>query len=264
MKEAILDKVAIVTGSARGIGKGIVELFLEQGAKVVVNDIDAEVCEATTNELLAKYPERVLACVADVTKKDQVDKMVSDCVEKFGTVDILVNNAGLTRDALVAKMSDKAFDLIVDINLYGTLLCTQAVLPIFQKEEKTKEFKKIVNFASSTGVSGNVGQFNYGIAKGGNIGMTKSIARELSSDRVCVNIIAPASVETRMTAVKKAGGELGIPQSIRDMAVQSVPFGYGKRMGMPLDLARVVLFFSCELSDWCTGQMLLVDGAQFL
>ena len=259
------DKVAIVTGSGRGIGKAIADMFLQEGAKVSINDIDEGVCKATADELNEKYKGEVaLACVADVTNKEQVEKMIKDTVDKFGTINILINCAGLTRDALVQKMSDREMKLIVDVNLKGTFVCTRAILPYFLKEERNDEFKKIVHFASTTGVSGNLGQANYSMAKGGVIGFTKSCARENSLYRVCVNCIAPGFTETRMTQVKKPGMKLGMPKGMRDAAISAIPFARNNRGGLPRDVARLALFFSCELSDWITGQLLISDGGQYI
>ncbi len=257
----LLDgKVAIITGSGRGIGQGIAMRFVKEGAKVVINDIDAAPCNETV-EMIKKAGGQAIGCVADVTKADQVKKMVDDCVKAFGGVDILVNNAGLTRDAMIHNMDDKLLRLIININLKGTHMCTQAVLPYLRDDKKKEQFKKIVNFASTTGVSGNVGQANYAIAKGGIIAYSKSCAREFSLDRINVNTVAPGFTETRMTAVKKAGDALGIPEGIRNVAIAAIPFG---RAGQPEDIANVVLFFCSPLGDWVTGQLLTVDGGSFL
>ncbi|MBN2155976.1 MAG: 3-oxoacyl-ACP reductase FabG [Candidatus Lokiarchaeota archaeon] len=260
MENLLKGKIAIITGSGRGIGKAIAELFVEQGAKVTVNDIDTDVCNQTAAEINEKYPNCAISCVADVTNKEQVQKMVDDTIAKFGDIDILVNNAGLTRDALIHKMDDKLMRLIIDINLKGTILCTQAVLPNMLKEERDYQFKKIVNFASTTGVSGNIGQTNYAVAKGGVIGFTKACAREYSLNRICVNSVAPSFIETRMTQEKKPGDKLGIPKAMRDLIINGIPFARDGRGGLPLDVAKLCLFFSSTLSDWITGQLLTCDG----
>jgi len=259
----LLDgKVAIITGSGRGIGKRIAEVFVREGAKVTVNDIDKVPCEETKNELGAN----AIACVCDVTKEDQVKKMVDDTIAAFGKIDILVNCAGLTRDALIHKMSDKMMDLIIDINLKGTHLCSKAVLEKWLSEggKDKYEFKKIVNFASTTGVSGNLGQANYGIAKGAIIGYTKSLARECSLERINVNVVAPGFIETRMTQEKKPGDPMGIPKAVRDVAIGAIPFSRDGQGGQPDHVADVVLFLSSKLSDWVTGQLLTIDGGAFI
>jgi len=264
MVDMLKNKVAIITGSGRGIGQAIAELFVEEGAKVTVNDIDTDVCKQTAAELNAKFPGRAIACVADVTKKDHVQKMVDDTIAKFKDIDILINCAGLTRDALIHKMDDKLLRMIIDINLKGTILCTQAVLPNMLNDERDRQFKKIVNFASTTGVSGNVGQANYAIAKAGIIAFTKATAREYALNRINVNCVAPGFTETRMTQEKKPGDALGIPKAIRDIAIGAIPFSRDGRGGLPLDVAKICLFFSSNLSDWITGQLLVCDGAAFI
>ena len=264
MVDMLKGKVAIITGSGRGIGKSVAQLYVEEGAKVAVNDIDADVCNQTAAEINEKYPGTAIACVADVTNKEQVQKMVEDTIAKFGDIDILINCAGLTRDALVHKMDDKLLRLIIDINLKGTFLCTQAVLPNMLKDERDRQFKKIVNFASTTGVSGNVGQANYAMAKGGIIAFTKSTAREYSLNRICINAIAPGFTETRMTQEKKPGETMGIPKAIRGIAIGAIPFSRDGRGGLAIDVAKLCLFFSSTLSDWITGQLLLCDGGAFI
>lgn len=257
----LLDgKVAIITGSGRGIGKGIALKFVSEGAKVVINDIDEKPCNETVEEIKGTGGEAI-GVVADVTNEEQVNNMVKKCVDAFGTVDILVNNAGITRDAMIHKMDDKLLRFIIDVNLKGTHLCTKAVIPYMTDESKAEQFKKIVNFASTTGVSGNVGQTNYAIAKGGIIAYSKSVAREFALDRVCVNTVAPGFIATRLTAAKSKGDKLGIPEAIRNVAIAAIPFG---RAGQPEDVAKVVLFFASPLSDWISGQLLTIDGAAFI
>ncbi len=259
----ILDgKVAIITGSGRGIGKEVARKFIEEGAKVSINDIDPKPCKATAEEL----GENALACVADVTNEEQVEKMVEDTIGKFGKIDILVNCAGLTKDALIHKMSDFEMNLILDVNLKGTHVCTKAVVDRWLAEggKDPNEFKKIVNFASTTGVSGNLGQANYAIAKAGNIAYTKSIARELSLDRVCCNVVAPGFIDTRMTQVKEPGSDMGIPAAVRKIAIGAIPFSREGKGGQTHHVADVLLFLSSHMSDWVTGQLLTIDGGAFI
>jgi NAD(P)-dependent dehydrogenase (short-subunit alcohol dehydrogenase family) len=263
MKEALIGKVAIITGSGRGIGKGVAKYFVEQGCKVAINDIDPVPCKETVEEIIAMGGEAI-ACPADVTNREQVDKMVADTIAAFGKIDILVNNAGTSRDALIHKMDDKLMRFIIDVNLKGTHTCTQAVLAEFTRDDRKDEFKKIVNFSSSTGVSGNLGQANYAIAKGAIIGYTKSVARELALSRVCVNAIAPGFIETRMTALKEPGMKLGLPQAIRDLSIAGIPFSRDGKAGFPRDVAKLATFFSCELSDWITGQLMICDGGMII
>lgn len=252
-------KVAIITGSGRGIGKSIAELFAQEGAAITVNDIDADVCAATAEEL-TNNGFKAIACQADVTNDEQVKKMVDDTVEAFGTVDILVNNAGITKDAMIHKMDDKLFDFILNVNLLGTMLCSKYVIPIM----KEKQYGKIVNTSSTTGLVGNVGQTNYAAAKGGVVGFTKGLARELGLSKICVNAYGPGFIETRLTAVKAEGGDrsaLGMPKGIHDTAIAAIPFG---RAGQPEDVAKAALFFSSPLSDFITGEVISVSGGQLV
>jgi NAD(P)-dependent dehydrogenase (short-subunit alcohol dehydrogenase family) len=253
------DKVAIITGSGRGIGKAIAELFAKEGAAVTVSDIDGDVCQETAQELIdAGY--KAIGCKADVTNLEEVQQMVDDTVAAFGTVDILINNAGITKDAMIHKMDDKLWNFIVDINLFGTINCSKAVIPIMI----AKKSGHIVNTASTTGLSGNVGQANYAAAKGGVIGFTKALARELSLSRINVNCYCPGFIETRLTAVKQEGGDrsaLGIPKGIRDTAIASIPFG---RPGEPEDVAKAALFFASSLSDFVTGECICICGGQII
>jgi 3-oxoacyl-[acyl-carrier protein] reductase len=261
--QLLKGKVAIITGSGRGIGASIAETFVKQGCKVMINDIDQGPCDETVAKIKAMGGSAV-SCVADVTKEDQVNKMVQETIKAFGNIDILVNCAGTSRDALIHKMDDKLLRFIIDVNLKGTILCTKAVIPNFCQESRKDQFKKIVNFASVTGVTGNVGQSNYAIAKGAIISYGKACARELSLDRICVNTVAPGFIETRMTAEKKPGDVLGIPKAIRDLAIQGIPFSRNNRGGLPEHVANIILFFSSELSDWITGQTLTIDGGSVI
>ncbi len=252
-------KVAIITGSSRGIGKGTAILFAEQGAKVVINGRDPTACEETANEIIAMGGEAI-ACPASVTKKNEIDGMIQKTIDTWGKIDILVNNAGTSRDALIHKMDDANFNFIIDINLKGTHMVTQAVLPHFLKEERKDDFKKIINLASTTGVSGNFGQSNYACAKSGIIAYSKAIAREYALNRINVNVVAPGFIETRMTAAKQKGDTLGMPAAIRDLAISSIPFARNGEGGQPRHAANSILFFSSEMSDWVSGQVVTVDG----
>ena len=262
----LLDgKVVIITGSGRGIGKGVAQRFIEEGAKVTVNDIDADVCNATAAELGA---DNAVAAVADVTNVEQVQAMFDKTVEKFGKVDVLINCAGTSRDAMIHKMGDDLLRFIIDVNLKGTHVCTQTALKLWADKDPD-EFKKIVNFASTTGVTGNVGQANYAIAKGGIITYTKSIAREYADDRITCNTVAPGFIETRMTAPKGPGDKLGMPEAIRNAAISGIPFARKDadgipRGGLPLHVANVLLFYSSELGDWITGQLTTIDGGMMI
>ncbi|UYP45027.1 L-rhamnose 1-dehydrogenase (NADP(+)) [Candidatus Lokiarchaeum ossiferum] len=262
-KNLLDGKVAIITGSSRGIGKGTAIVFAQQGAKVVINGRDVKACEETAQEIRDMGGEAI-ACPASITNKEEVDNLVQKTIDTYGKIDILVNNAGTSRDALIHKMDDKLFNFIVDLNLKGTHMMTQAVLPHFRQANRNNEFKKIVNVASITGVTGNFGQSNYAIAKSGVIAYSKAIARELAMDRINVNVVAPGFCETRMTALKKEGDELGMPGPLRNIAISATPFAREGKAGQPEHTGNTILFFSSELSDWLSGQVVTVDGGMYI
>ena len=263
MQGLLLGKIAIITGSSRGIGKGCAQVFIEQGAKIVINGRDEGVCRETYQDITKNGGDAII-CPADITNKEEVNKMISDTIDAFGHIDIVVNNAGTSRDALIHKMSDSLFRFILDLNLKGTHNVTQAILPEFKKENRKDEFKKIINFSSVAGISGNLGQTNYAMAKSGIIAYSKACARELSLDRINVNVIAPGFIETRMTAAKKPGDKLGMPQAVRELAISSIPFSRGGQGGLPHHVGNVALFLASNLSDWLTGQTFTVDGGSYI
>jgi len=263
MQGLLLDRVAIITGSSRGIGKGCAQVFLDQGAKIVINGRDEGVCRETYQDITKKGGDAII-CPADITNKDEVNKMISDTIDAFGHIDIVVNNAGTSRDCLIHKMSDSIFRFIMDLNLKGTHNVTQAILPEFKKENRKDEFKKIINFSSVAGISGNLGQTNYAMAKSGIIAYSKACARELCLERINVNVIAPGFIETRMTKAKKPGDKLGMPKAVRDLAISSIPFSRGGRGGLPHHVGNVALFLASNLSDWLTGQTFTVDGGSYI
>lgn len=263
MQGLLVGRVALITGSSRGIGKGCAQVFLDQGAKIVINGRDEGVCRETYQDITKNGGDAII-CPADITKKDEVDKMIANIIDAFGHIDIVVNNAGTSRDALIHKMSDSLFRFILDINLKGTHNVTKAILPEFKKENRKDEFKKIINFSSVAGISGNLGQTNYAMAKSGIIAYSKACARELSLNRINVNVIAPGFIETRMTKAKKPGDKLGMPQAVRDLAISSIPFSRGGRGGLPHHVGNVALFLASNLSDWLTGQTFTVDGGSYI
>ena len=263
MQGLLFGRVALITGSSRGIGKGCAQVFLDQGAKIVINGRDEGVCRETYQDITKNGGDAII-CPADITKKDEVNKMISDTIDAFGHIDIVVNNAGTSRDALIHKMSDSLFRFIMDINLKGTHNVTQAILPEFKKENRKDEFKKIINFSSVAGISGNLGQTNYAMAKSGIIAYSKACARELSLNRINVNVIAPGFIETRMTAAKGPGDKLGMPQAVRNLAISAIPFSRGGKGGMPHHVGNVALFLASNLSDWLTGQTFTVDGGSYI
>ncbi|MDQ7821392.1 MAG: 3-oxoacyl-[acyl-carrier-protein] reductase [Candidatus Eremiobacteraeota bacterium] len=242
------DKVAIITGSASGIGKSAALVFAREGAKVVVCDVNEENIEKTVADIKALGAE-AMGIVIDVSKAPQVEKMVQKVHEHFGRIDILVNNAGITRDALLIKLSEENWDKVIEVNLKGVFLCTQAVA----KKMVTQGKGKIINTSSVVGVYGNIGQTNYAAAKAGIIGMTKTWAKELGRKNVCVNAVTPGFIQTEMTA--------GLPEKVLTMMKDKTPLG---RLGVPEDVANLYLFLASDESDYVNGQVIGVDGGMVI
>src|SRR3954470_7898711 len=265
------DKVAIVTGSARGIGRATAELLSEQGAKVVINDLDADVAAEAANEI--KGDTAVFG--GDLTKGDAPDKLIQTAIDSFGKIDIIVNNAGYTLDAPIHKMSDDWFQKMLDIHLVVPFRVIRAAAPHLrepakQERERGEEvFRKIVNVSSISGTMGNAGQANYSAGKAGVVGMTKTLAKEWGQFRVNVNAVAFGFIETRLTAAKsedtvaEIGGEkvqLGIPEQMRQMAAMIIPL---QRAGTPEEAAGGIFFLCSPWSNYVHGQTLNVTGGQF-
>jgi 3-oxoacyl-[acyl-carrier protein] reductase len=261
------ERVAVVTGAGRGIGRAIALLFVEHGARVVVNDAEGSVAEETVAACEAQAGAgHAIASIGSVVDPAYAATLMRQAVDAFGKLDILVNNAGLTRDAMAHKMSDDEWRAVLDVNLGGTFHCVRAASPYLRDAAKAeiedkgevRYHRKVVNFFSTAAIHGNVGQLNYAAAKMGNVGLTRSLAREWARYRINVNCVAPGFTDTRLTQPKEDGdGSLGIPRAQRDAFVKQLPFG---RPASPLDVARVVLFFASPLSDWVTGQELNVSG----
>jgi 3-oxoacyl-[acyl-carrier protein] reductase len=268
----LLDgKAAIITGSARGIGRATAELFISEGAKVLINDIDGDVAEQAAGEIDGE----TAVFAGDLTEPGACDDLVAKANEAFGEVDIVVNNAGYTWDGVVHKMSDEQFQAMLDIHTIVPFRMIRALAPSWREAAKqeagqgTERFRKIVNITSISGTMGNAGQANYSAAKAGVTGLTKTIAKEWGQFKVNVNAVAFGFVETRLTQAKEQaeaierGGEkieLGIPEQQRAMASMIIPLG---RPAQPTEAAGPVLFLSSELANYVHGQVLNVTGGQF-
>jgi 3-oxoacyl-[acyl-carrier protein] reductase len=268
----VLDgKVAIVTGSARGIGRATAELLAEQGAKVLINDLDGDVAEQTSKEMDGD----TLVFAGDLTQPGVPDQLVEKVIVEWGKVDILVNNAGYTLDAPIHKMSDDWFQRMLDIHTVVPFRMCRAVAPHMrepakkEREEGREVFRKIVNVTSISGTMGNAGQANYSSAKSGVVGLTKTLAKEWGQFKINVNVVAFGYIETRLTATKdeqnvaEIGGEqvqLGIPDQLRQMAALLIPLG---RPGSPAEAAGGVFFLCSPWSNYVHGQVLNVTGGQF-
>src|SRR3954467_6394476 len=265
------DKVAIVTGSARGIGRATAELLSEQGAKVVINDLDGDVAEQTASEIDGE----TAVFSGDLTQGDAPDKLVQAAIDAWGKIDIIVNNAGYTIDAPVHKMSDDAFQRMLDIHTIVPFRVIRAAAPHLrepakQERERGEEvFRKIVNVSSISGTMGNAGQANCSAGKNAVVGLTKTLAKEWCQFKINVNAVAFGYIETRLTASKdeanqmEIGGEkvqLGIPDQMLCMASLLIPLG---RPGTPEEAAGGVFFLVSPWSNYVHGQVLNITGGQF-
>jgi len=238
-------KVAIVTGSGRGIGQAIAMKLAEVGASVIVNDIgDPESLEKVAEQVRA-MSRACLAVIADVTSPADVNRLVETAVSTYGRLDILVNNAGVTRDQLLLRMSDEDWDTVLNIDLKSAFLCTRAALRPMLKQR----WGRIISIASIVGLIGNPGQANYAAAKAGIIGFTKSVAKEVASRGITANAIAPGFIDTRMTQQ--------LDEKQRQELAKLIPAGY---LGTPRDVAEAVAFLASDEARYITGQVLSVDG----
>ena len=265
-------KAAIVTGSARGIGRATAELLAEQGARVLINDLDGEVAEQASEEIGGE----TVAFAGDLTKEGVPDAMVERAVEAFGQLDIVVNNAGYTWDAPVHKMSDQQFQAMLDIHNVVPFRVLRAAAPHLrepakmERDEGREVFRKVVNVSSISGTMGNAGQANYSSGKSGVVGLTKTLAKEWGQFKINVNAVAFGFVETRLTASKEEGGttfqkdgeeiKLGIPEQLRQMAAMLIPLG---RAATPEEAAGGIFFLCSPWSNYVHGQVLNVTGGQF-
>ena len=237
------NRVAIVTGSGRGIGRAIALKLAEVGATVVVNDID-EAVEAVAEEIRAMNRQS-LAILADVSSSSDVARLMETTKATYGKVDILVNNAGITRDQILVRMSDEDWDRVLNVNLRSVFLCSRAVLRQMIKQR----WGRIISIASIVGVAGNPGQANYASAKAGIIGLTRTIAREVASRGITANVIAPGFIDTEMTQ--------RLEEKRRQELMGHIPLGY---LGSPRDVAEAVAFLASEEARYITGQILNIDG----
>ena len=242
------DKVAIVTGGARGIGKAISTAFAREGASLAICDVNSDVLAATKDELEA-LGRSVITGLVDVTKSDQVDGFVQKTLDKFKKIDILVNNAGITKDSLLVRMSEADWDAVLAVNLKGAFNCTKAVSKIMMKQRDGR----IVNMASIIGIMGNAGQANYAASKGGLIAFTKTVAKELASRNVRANAIAPGFIQTDMTAK--------LSDEVKTEMLKYVPLA---KFGTVEDVAGLALFLAGDDSAYITGQVVQVDGGMVM
>jgi|SRR5271166_558999 len=256
-------KVAIVTGSGRGIGRAVVLRLVQQGARAVINDLDAQPASEVEAAVHAAGGEAVsvLGSVAD----PKVAAAMVEAAQRWGRLDILVNNAGITRDAMIHRMTDEQYNLVMDVVARGAFNCIRAAAPLMREAGKRDRqagnfvHRKIVNVSSITGVHGAVGNANYAAAKAALIGLTKAVAKEWAPCLVNCNAVAPGVIDTRLTAARDEvqNPGLGIPAEVREKIKAQMPFG---RIGTPEDVAAAIEFLSSSASDFITGQVLQIDG----
>ncbi|MDQ6649865.1 MAG: SDR family oxidoreductase [Actinomycetota bacterium] len=260
-------KVAIITGAGRGIGRATAQRLAADGARVVVNDVDSEPAHETA-DLVKQAGGEVTVSLANTVDFSAAKEMVDSTVNTFGQLDIVVNNAGITRDKMFHNMDESMFDLVLDVNLRTAFHTTLAAMP-YLREVAKKEIatngkvsynRKLTYTSSVAALTGNPGQFNYTAAKGAIIATTKTLARELGPFGINVNAVAPGFVETRLTASKESGAELGIPDALRTMAIAMISLG---RAGQPEDIANVHAFLVSPDSDFISGVTIPVTGGQF-
>lgn len=249
MKDMLKDKVALVTGASRGIGKAIALALAENGAAVAVNYSSSEASAVEVAELIRKNGGKAEIFKARVNVEAEVEEMFSAVEKSLGPVDILVNNAGITKDNLLMRMKTEEWDSVIDVNLKGAFLCTRRAVKGMMKNR----YGKIINISSVVGFAGNVGQFNYSATKAGIIGMTKSAALECASRGIRVNAVAPGFIETDMTA--------SLSDDVKAAYMEKIPL---KSLGKPEDIANAVVYLASPLSDYMTGQTLHLNGGMYL
>jgi 3-oxoacyl-[acyl-carrier protein] reductase len=249
MQLSLNDKVALVTGASRGIGRSIATTLAGAGALVVINyKSNAAAADDVVNAITAAEG-RAAAIQADVSDAAEVERLFKQVLDRYGKIDILVNNAGITRDTLLLRMKEEDFDAVLQTNLRGVYLCTKSALRPMTKARGGR----IINITSVVGLMGNAGQANYAAAKAGIIGFTKAVAREMASRNITVNAVAPGYIETELTGV--------LTETVRQAILENIPLG---RLGQPQDVADLVCFLASDAAGYITGQTLTVDGGMVM
>lgn len=243
------DKVAIVTGGTRGIGRAIALKLADHGANIVINYRNSDKEAEELKAILEEKGVKVLTVKCDISNFEDSKNLMDKCKEVFGKIDILVNNAGITKDTLIMRMKEEDFDNVIDVNLKGTFNCAKHASAIMLKQR----FGKIINMTSVVGIAGNAGQVNYAASKAGVIGLTKSLAKELGSRGITVNAVAPGFINTDMTA--------SLSEKVKEEASKNIPL---KRLGDPEDVSNLVGFLASDAANYITGQVINVDGGMVM
>jgi 3-oxoacyl-[acyl-carrier protein] reductase len=243
--EGLKDRVAVVTGGSRGIGKAIALELAKRGASIVVNYYSASDAADEVVAQVEKDGGKAIAVQADVAKSDDAQGLIKAAIDKFGKIDILINNAGITRDTLIVMMSEENWDAVMDTNLKGTFNCSKAAVRPMMRAR----YGRIINITSISGQIGNAGQSNYSASKAGQIGFTKALARELAARKITVNAIAAGYVDTEIWE--------GVSEDVRDGFIDAIPLG---RKGEPEEIAYATAFLASDEAAYITGQVLAVDG----
>ncbi|MFH1201909.1 MAG: 3-oxoacyl-[acyl-carrier-protein] reductase [Candidatus Omnitrophota bacterium] len=238
------DKVALITGGGRGIGREIALLFAQEGADIAICDVDKDSLSKTQEEINPLGRQSLTFCV-DVTVYNQIEEMINKILDKFSKIDILVNNAGITRDNLLIRMSEEDWDKVIAVNLKGVFNCTKAVARCMIKQRSGR----IINIASIIGLIGNAGQANYAASKAAILGFTKTTAKELASRGINVNAVAPGFIATDMTDK--------LPDAVKEHMLANIPLA---RFGKPTDVAKTCLFLASSDADYISGQTIVIDG----
>ncbi len=273
MEQMLKDRVCVITGSGRGIGREAALLFAKEGGKIVISDLDEAPALETVKDI-EQLGGQAIAVAGDITAPGYPEKLIESAVDAFSGIDVIVNNAGYTWDSVIQKMTDEQWHKIIDVHLTAPFKILRAAAPHIrsaakkEKEQGKQVMRKVVNVSSVSGTDGNAGQINYSSAKAGMMGMTKTMAKEWGRYNVNVNAVAYSWIETRLTDEKEKSGqieidgqkiEVGIPKANQEAIKRAIPLG---RPGTVLEAAGTILMFASPLSDWVSGQILKVNGGR--